>query len=174
MYARTYKCRSKYLMACFGDNGELLTIVLLKSLRKGLLTFVGYYDSWFLLTFFKKLRIEWEEIPYEPCLVALEDERQKILNLSWGFYQDKELSSRTRKRIVPFDGLMDFISEYLDSHKDYCVNLYSLWEIHGGATHHMTSQIETIIDNDFDRLVKTVKGYLSEILNNSWIFFLTI
>ncbi len=174
MYARTYKCRSKHLMACFGDNGELLTIVLLKSLRKGLLTFTGYYDSWFLLTYFKRLRIEWEEIPYEPCLVALEDEHHKILNLSWGFYQDKELSSRTRNRIVLFDGLMDFISGYLDSRKDYTVNLFNLWEIHGGATHHMTSRIETNTDNDFDSLVKTVTGYLSEILNNSWIFLLTM
>ena len=106
--------------------------------------------------------------------MASEDEPHKILNLSWGFYQDKELSPRTRTRIVPFDGLMDFISEYLDSHKDYCVNLYNLWEIHGGATHQMTSRIETYTDNDFDSLVKTVTGYLSEILSNSWIFLLTI
>ena len=59
---------------------------------------------------------------------------------------------------------MDYTSDFLNSHEDYCVNLYNIWEIYGGATHHMISRIETTMDATLKRLLETIKRYLSEVL----------
>ena len=114
---------------------------------------------------FEKRRSEWEELPYEPCLVALPvNDYIKELWLKWGAYNENELSSsRTRKRIVPLSCLMDFVSDFLDSHEDYHVDIASTYIVQGGATHHMTYP-EWIIGSPYEKLAKTMKRYLSEVL----------
>lgn len=162
MYARTYRCRSSYLLAWFEDDGKLLDVMALKSSGMGLLTFNNYTQS--SLARIKRLRSEWKEIPYKPCLVTtFEDERRKILELSWGSYNEDELSSRTRKKVVPLNYLMDFISEYLDSHDSYIVRVAYMFETYGGDNHHLTS-IDWIADVLYGKLMGVWKRYLAEVL----------
>lgn len=162
MYVRTYKYRQGHLVVWFEDNGKLLDIMLLKPFRKGLFTVYGLDYPNYSLAYYKALRSEWEEIPYEPCLVALEDEHNRILNLNWGIYQDKELSSRARKMVVPLDCLTDFILEYLDSHEDYTVNIDYLCEIYNEAIPQMA--YPRSIGIPYENLSKTLRRYLSEVL----------
>ena len=164
MYARTYKYKSKYYLAWFEDDGKLLDAMRLQYSGKGLLTFSDY--SLLSALQFKKLESKLEEIPYELCLVILPpDGIHTVLNLYWGAYNENELSSsRTRKRIVPLSCLMDFVSDFLDSHEDYHVTIDYLYEICGGATHHMAYP-EWITGSPYEKLAKTMKIYLSEVLS---------
>lgn len=164
MYARTYRCRSSYLLAWFEDDGKLLDIMALKSSGMGLLTYNGYTQS--SLARIKRLRKEWEEIPYKPCLVITsEDERYKTLESSWGSYNEDELSSRTRKKVIPLDCLMDFISEYLDSHKDYTVSIAYIYFIYGEDTHHHIRPVlwSWSTDSPYQKMLATAARYLAEV-----------
>lgn len=164
MYVKSYRYRLGHLVVWFEDDGKMLDIMALEPFRKGLLICMGYNYPRYLLADHKELWNEWEELPYEPCFVAIEDEPHKTLNLNWGFYQDKELTSRTRKRVVPLDCLMDFFSDYLNSHEDYTVIIADTFEIHGGATHHMTTINWMIVGSPCQELSEITKRYLSEVL----------
>lgn len=163
MRVRIYRCESSYLATwCKDDNGELLAIMPLKSLGRGLLVSVfPWRDE---IDRLWELKSEWRPLPYEPCFVTIPRDSMKRLFLEWGFYSEKELLPLEREKVVPLNCLMDYTSDFLNSHKDYCVNLYNLWEIQGGATHHMISQVWPIMDANFKRLLETVKRYLAEIL----------
>lgn len=161
MYIRTYRCRSRHYSAWFEDDGKLLHVMQLESLGKGLFGECSMASE----TQFEKKRSEWEEIPYKPCLVALPiNEHYKELWLKWGAYNENELSSsRTRKKIIPLDGLMDFLLEFLDSHEGYDMNIAFTCIVHGGATHHMTP-VTAIRGIPYEELVETIRRYLSEVL----------
>ena len=162
MYVKSYKCRSRYYSAWFRDDGKLLHVMLMKCLGKGLLMDWSFASE---ITF-EKRRSEWEELPYEPCLVAMPViDYYKELWLKWGAYNESELSSsRTRKRIVPLSCLMDFISDFLDSHEGYHVDIASTYIVYGGATHQMT--LPTYNKGCYDEEVaETIKTYLSEVLS---------
>ena len=162
MYVKSYKCRSSYYSAWFRDDGKLLHVMLMKRLGKGLLMDWSFASE---ITF-EKRRSEWEELPYEPCLVAMPViDCYKELWLKWGAYNESELSSsRTRKRIVPLSCLMDFISDFLDSHEGYHVDIASTYIVHGGATHQMT--LPTYIKGCYqEEVAETIKIYLSEVLS---------
>lgn len=163
MQVRIYKCESSYLATwCKDDNGELLAIMPLKSLGRGLLVSVfPWRDE---IDRLWELKSEWRPLPYEPCFVTIPRDSMKRLHLEWGFYSEKDLSPLDREKVVPLNCLMDYISDFLSSHEDYCVNLYEIWEIQGGATHQMASIVGAFIDDTFKRLLETVKRYLSEIL----------
>lgn len=163
MYVRIYRCESSYLATwCKDDNGELLTIMPLKSLGKGLL--VADFPWRDTIARLRELKSEWRPLPYEPCFVTIPRDRMKRLHLEWGFYSEKEVLPIDREKIVPLNCLMEYTSDFLNSHEDYCVNLYNIWEIYGGTTHHMISRIETIMDATLKRLLETIKRYLSEVL----------
>lgn len=161
MYARTYKCKSKYYLAWFEDDGKMLDAMRLQYSGKGLLTFRDY--SLLSAPQFKKLESKLEEIPYELCLVILPTDGYKVLNLYWGAYHEDELSSCSRKRVLPLDCLTDFIFDFLDSHEDYRVAIDYLYEIPSGAIHHITYPT-WIIGSPYQKLSKILKRYLSEVL----------
>lgn len=162
MYARTYKYKSKYYLAWFEDDGRLLDAMRLQYSGKGLLTFRDY--SLLSAPQFKKLESKLEEIPYELCLVILPpDGIHTVLDLYWGAYHKDELSSRAKKSVLPLDCLTDFILDFLDVHEDYTVDIDYLCEIGNGAIRHMTYP-EWIIGSPYEKLAKTLKRYLSEIL----------
>lgn len=64
---------------------------------------------------------------------------------------------------MPLDCLVDFVSDYLNSHEDYTVDIATLYEICGGATHHMAYP-EWITGSPYEKLAETMKVYLSKIL----------
>ena len=162
MQVHIYRCESSYLATWCKDNGELLTLMPLKSLGKGLLVAdVALSEEIDQLCAWKS---EWRPLPYEPCFVAMPRDSVRRLFLDWGFYQDKDLSPLDKEKVVPLNYLMEYISDFLSSHEDYCVNLYYIWNIYGGATHQMTSQVRPFIDATFKRLLETLKRYLSEVL----------
>ena len=162
MQIHIYRCESSYLATWCKDNGELLTIMPLKCLGKGLLVAdIAWSDT---IDRLWELKSEWRPLPYEPCFVTIPRDSMKRLHLEWGFYSEKDLSPLDREKVVPLNCLMDYISDFLYSHEDYCVNLYNIWEIYGGTTHHMTSLVLPIMDATFKRLVEAIKRYLSEVL----------
>ena len=162
MQVHIYRCESNYLATWCKDGGGLLTLMPLKCLGRGLLVAVfPWRDE---ISRLWELKSEWRPLPYEPCFVTIPRDSMKRLNLEWGFYSEKELSPLDREKVVPLDCLMDYISDFLNSHKDYCVNLYNIGEIYGGTTHHMTSLVWPTVDANFKGLLETVKRYLSEVL----------
>lgn len=162
MQVRTYKRKSRYISVFFGDDGEPLDVMRLASVGKGLLAYDDYSTA--DLARYKALKNEWEELPHEPCMVTmLPDDIYKGFNLEWGAYNEKALTLRTRNMVVPLDCLMDFISDYLNSHEDYTVDIATLYEICGGATHHMAYP-EWITGSPYEKLAETMKIYLSEVL----------
>lgn len=162
MQVHMYRCESSYLATWCKDDGELLTIMPLKSLGMGLL--VADFPWRDTIARLRELKSEWRTLPYEPCFVTIPRDRMKRLYLEWGFYSEKELSPLDKEKVVPLNCLMEYISDFLYSHEDYCVNLYNMWEIYGGATHHMTSLMGSFMDVTFKRLLETLKRYLSEVL----------
>ena len=162
MQIHIYRCESRYLATWCKDNGELSTIMPLKSLGKGLLVAdVALSEE---IDRLWGLKSEWRPLPYEPCFVAMPRDWEKRLLLDWGFYQDKDLSPLDKEKVVPLNCLMDYISDFLSSHEDYYVNLYYMWEIYGGATHHMISLVRPFTDDTFKMLLETLERYLSEVL----------
>lgn len=162
MQVHIYRCGLSYLATWCKDDGELLTIMPLEYLGRGLLVAVfPWRDE---IDRLWELKSEWRVLPCEPCFVARLYDDMKRLQLDWGFYSEKEMLPINREKVVPLDCLMDYISDFLSSHEDYCVNLYGIWEIQGGATHQMASIVGAFIDDTFKRLLETVKRYLSEVL----------
>ena len=162
MYVRTFKCRSKYISVFFEDDGEPVDIMRLQSSGKGILTMDDYSTT--DLAHFKAFPREWKELPHKPCFVSIfTDTLHKVSHLHWGAYNEDELTLRTRNVVVPLDCLMDFVSDYLNSHEDYTVDFAYLCEMHGG-THHKISESIWRPDSLFERFAKTWKRYLSEVL----------
>lgn len=167
MYVRTYTCRSSYFSAWFEDNGKLLDIMPLTHSSKGLL--VSKFPTKRTITRLKLAKSEWTRLPYEPCLVTVPLDPtiywQNRLYLRWGFYQDKDLSSRTRKRVIPLDCLMDFLMEYLDSHEKCNVDIARMYDVYGENTHHIIPKIWAwSADSLYQKLLITVNRYLAEVL----------
>ncbi len=162
MYVKSYRRKSRYISVFFEDDGEPLDVMRLQSRGKGLLAYDDYSTA--DLARYKALKNEWEELPYEPCMVTmLPDDIYKGFNLEWGAYNEKALTLHTRNMVVPLDCLMDFVSDYLNSHEDYYVDIYHIWEIHGGVRHHMIS-VDWVEGTTYQKFTRTMKRYLSEVL----------
>lgn len=161
MYLRTYRYKSRYYSAWFEDDGKMVEVVPLESSGKGLLVAVFPSDSKIFLL--KSWKSKWEEVSFIPCFVATPTGDPKRLYLHWGFYLDRELTPRTRDEIVPLNCLMEFISDFLGSHEDYYVDVCHMWEIHGGAIHHMIP-VDWVEGTTYQKFVRTMKRYLSEVL----------
>ena len=162
MYVKAYQYKNRYFSVWFRDDGWMLAILPLSRVCGGLLKAEFPTDR--TLTIIKSARKEWREIPYEPCMIVMPQRNEKELFLDWGFFHKEELSTRTEKKVIPLDSLGDFISDFLDSHEGYHVDIASTYIVHGGATHQMT--LPTYIKGCYDEEVaETIKTYLSEVLS---------